>query len=134
MFGLFSSSKTVDKAVDLIDDSVRGVGNWIDEREFTVEERSVAQQKMLEFKLSVLERTSTESSARSISRRILAWSVTYVFLGLLLLATLGFILKASWAAQVLSVAKLLNNAFWTIIGFYFVAHIGNGWIEKMKKE
>jgi hypothetical protein len=134
MFGLFSSAKTVDKAVDLIDSTVRGVGTWIDERDFTAEERSEAQQKMLEFKLTVLERTSTESSARSISRRILAWSVTYVFLGLLLLATLGFILKATWAAQVLSVAKLLNNAFWTIIGFYFVAHIGNGWIEKMKKE
>ncbi len=134
MFGLFSSAKTVDKAVDLIDSTVRGVGTWIDERDFTAEERSEAQQKMLEFKLTVLERTSTESSARSISRRILAWSVTYVFLGLLLLATLGFILKATWAAQVLSVAKLLNNAFWTIIGFYFVAHIGNGWIEKMKKD
>lgn len=134
MFGLFSSSKTVNTAVELIDASVRGVGNWIDERDFTDEERSEAEQKMLEFRLNVLERTSSESSARSISRRILAWSVTYVFLGLLLLATLGFILKATWATQVLSVAKLLNNAFWTIIGFYFVAHIGNGWIEKMKKD
>jgi len=131
---LFSSDKIVNKAVDLVDDSVRGVGNWIDEQQYTDEEKAVAYKKLMDFRLRVLEKTADESSVRSISRRILAWSITWFFLGVLSLYILGAVISAAWASKVLAVAKLMHSPFLAVVSFYFVAHLGNGWIERAKKK
>jgi len=130
---LFSSDKTVRKAVNLVDDSVRGVGNWIDELSFTEQEKAQANQKLLDFRLKVLDKTADESSVRSISRRILAWAIVGVFLTLIMLSAIGTILGLSWAKGVFMIAKSIYEAFLAVISFYFVSHIGNSWIEKSKK-
>jgi len=129
---IFASEKIQEKAVDFIDDTVKGVGGWVDDFNFTDEEMSEARQKMLAFRLSVLERTADESSIRSISRRVLAWSVTGVFLLIIVIAVIGFILKLSWAVNVLEVAKLIYSSFLAIISFYFVSNIIGSSIDKMK--
>lgn len=131
--GLFTTSRTADKTVDLVGDTVRGVGTWVDELNFTEEEKIKSNIKLLDFRLKALSQTQDESSIRSISRRFLAWSVTFTFLLLLLLSTVGEILGMVWAENVLNISKLLVNPFWTIIAFYFVGHIGNSWIEKNNK-
>jgi len=125
---LFSS-----KAGNLIDDSVRGVGSWIDEQQFTDEEKSVANQKMLNFRMDVLTKTADESTIRSISRRILAWSVTGVFLTLIMLSAAGTILGMSWAEGIFLIAQSIYTSFLAVMSFYFVSQIGNSWIEKAKK-
>jgi len=131
--GLFSSDRTIEKAVNLADDSVRGVGNWIDNMQFTEQEKSQANQRLLDFRLNVLEQTADESSVRSISRRILAWMITGTFLTLILLSALGAILGLAWAESVFKIAQSIYEAFLAVISFYFVSQMGNSWIEKIKK-
>lgn len=130
---IFSSEKTVDKAVNLVDDSIRGIGNWIDGQQFTEQERSEATQKVLDFRLKVLEKTNDESSARSISRRILAWLVCGTFIFLLLLSVVVYPINKDWSTFAFSVAGVLAQGNALVLGFYFVGQIGNSWIEKAKK-
>ncbi len=127
--GIFSS----EKVVDLVDDSVRGVGTWINDMNFTEQEQSKANQQLLSFRLNVLEKTADESTARSISRRILAWAVAGTFLTLILISAIGAILGMAWAQSVFLIAKSIYSSFLAVMSFYFVGNIGNSWIEKSKK-
>jgi len=131
--GLFSSPKIINKAVDLADTGIRETGTWLNDLNFTEQEKSKANQKMLDFRLSVLEKTADESTARSISRRILAWAVTGTFLTLILLSAIGMILGMAWAQGVFLIAKSIYSSFLAVMSFYFVGNIGNSWIDKSKK-
>lgn len=137
LFGLFDDKKNQSKIVDLVDDSVRGVGKWIDNLQLTDQEKLTLTidnaQKIIELRTRVLERTADESTVRSISRRILAWAIAGVFLFLVLLAALAAILEREWINDIVKLIDLMSQPFMIVVGFYFVAHIGNGWIEKFKK-
>ncbi len=130
---LFSGEKTVEKAVNLVDDSVRGVGGWIDEQQFTEQEKAENRQRLMDFRLKVLSKTADESSVRSISRRILAWTIVGVFLMLVVTAAIGTVLGALWVKGVVTLINAMSSSYLAVTSFYFVSHIGNSWIEKAKK-
>lgn len=56
----------------LVHDSVRGIGTWIDERDFTEEERQKANMEILVKYGQFLDNTVNENSDRSRTRRALA--------------------------------------------------------------
>jgi len=127
---IFASEKIQTKAVDFVEDVTKGVGTWIDELNFTIEEKSKSDMELLAFRLDVLRKTANESSARAISRRYLAWAVVLVFLFLVLLVVFGYIVGASWAVSVLNVLKLIYTSFLAIISFYFVTNL----VDKVKNK
>ena len=126
---VFASEKIQNRAVDFVDSTVKGVGNWIDELGFTPEEKSKSNMELLAFRLDVLKKTADESSARAISRRFLAWTVTIFFLLVIGTAGIGFILSKEWAIEVLGIAKLVYSSFLAIISFYFISNL----VDKVKK-
>jgi len=73
---IFGGTKTAEEATKLVADSVRGVGNWIDEQQLTEQERLEYAAKAQETYLRLVELINQENSVRSVTRRILAWGIT----------------------------------------------------------
>jgi len=119
IFGGFSKSE---KTIDLIGDSIRGIGNWIDEKDFTPEEKSKALAKSVDSHLKLVEATNNENSTRSITRRWLA----FIIVGwTLLMTTVGIIfalINDVTRANIIfdSVAGMGSNILLiSVVGFYF---------------
>ena len=68
----------------------KGVGNWIDEQQFTPQEQSAANAQNLQLVLKAVELTRDENSTRSVTRRVLAWAI------------MGSFLAAFWLAVILT--------------------------------
>lgn len=111
---LFGGGKTTDKIVD-------GVLNGVDALVYTDEEKAVANQKILDFKLEWMKATQ----GQNIARRLIAVGVTalWVLCGLIILASqaLGF---SEFAKFVLTYLRdVVANPFMIVLTFYFAAHI-----------
>jgi len=113
---LTGGSKTAEKVVD-------GVSSGLDAMFFTDEEKSVASQKILDWKLAYAKATA----GMSISRRIIVCAVVtlWAFLVLLLIA-IGLILGGKHANVeflFLVMKDIVAIPFSIIITFYFLAHV-----------
>lgn len=119
---LFGGSKTADKTLGIVDKSLSGIGNWIDGKDFTNQEKAEMHAKAVDAHLELVKATTNENSVRSVTRRYLAWGIT------------GFILFWSSVAIALAIAGKyeavkaiidiaahfqLGMAFLAVIGFYF---------------
>ena len=117
----FSASETVDKTVD-------AVINTGDAIFFTDEEKSIASQKILDWKLKMYAATANASPAR----RFIAVVVSLLWA---LLIVVG-VIAASWgqedfAKYVFDILKEnVKEPFMLILGFYFLQHVIKGWKNK----
>ena len=118
MFGwLTGNSKIAEKAAD-------GVYNGIDNLFFTEEEKSVASQKVLDFKIKYAEVTQSQS----VARRIIAFGVTFMWC---LVGIVALMAKA-WGSDsfaeyaILFLKDVVMQPFMIIVGFYFLAHVVKG--------
>lgn len=112
--GIFGSSDSVNKGLDMI-------SSGIDMAVFTGEEKSIANQKILDWKLKWISATGAQSVARRvISYVIVALWAAMVVLGVFL-SLIDLPEKSSFVFKVLS--DIINYPFMLIIGFYFAAHI-----------
>lgn len=116
--GLFSfltgTSSSASKAVD----AIISTGDAL---VFTEEEKSVAGQKLLDWKLQWLQLTNPQNKAR----RVIAYGVValWIFLILLGVAAHGF-KNTEFASYVFKVlTDIVAIPFSIIIGFYYAAHI-----------
>lgn len=119
---VFGGSKNSSKTLDIIDTSIKGIGNWIDEKDFTPEEKSKALAKAVDSHLELVKATNNENSTRSVTRRYIA----VIIIGwVLLLSTLSICLyiagRESDAKIVIDVISMVggNVLVITIVGFYF---------------
>ena len=53
----------------------RGVGNFIDEQDYTAEEKAVAHAQNTANIIKAVEATREENSTRSVTRRVMAWAI-----------------------------------------------------------
>ncbi len=119
---LFGGANTAEKAVDLIGDSVRGIGNWIDEKEYTQEEKAIAAQKAVDAHLELVKATANENSVRSVNRRWLAWGICGFVLMWGSVAMLFVVFgRAEVSTEIINVMKSLwmGEAFIAVITFFF---------------
>lgn len=77
---LFGGSEAGSKSTSNIMKVAEGVGTWIDERDFTEEEKSKANAANLAVILEAVKLTQNENSVRSITRRVLAWAIMGTYL------------------------------------------------------
>ncbi len=118
--GMFSwltgSSKTAEKVVD-------GISSGMDMMFFTKEEKSQANQKILDWKLEYARATA----AMSISRRVITCSVTALWVILVILLVLFGLgagpdsVAVKWLFRVMT--EVVMQPFSIIVGFYFLAHV-----------
>jgi len=111
---LFGNAKSVEKAVD----AVISTGDALF---FTEEEKSVASQKILDWKIEYARVTQ----GQSISRRIIAAGVTAMWM----LTGVVALVAAAWglddyAEYVMKfLVDVVMQPFSIIVGFYFLAHL-----------
>lgn len=123
---LLGGTETAKKTVDTISDSVKGIGGWIDEQQFTEEEQAKAKADLLKQHTEFLRLAYDQNSIRAITRRGLAWAIGGVFL-------LGFIVGVVLAIreqfQTIQVIIELVRVFWlgeimlAVTAFYFGSQI-----------
>ena len=112
--GWLGSSEVVEKGLDMID---RGVDMAI----YTGEEKAIAGQKLLEWKLSWVKATG----AQSVARRVIAFAVVGVWVYLVLLGVhlhiFGLTNEATFIFKIL--VDIVTNPFLMVMGFFYAAHL-----------
>lgn len=122
---LFSSGEIVKRGAALVDDSVRGIGRWIDEQQLTDEERLQYRQKQMELYAQFMAKALDESGPRTLTRRILAFAVMGVYLVMVAAGALAYFLDpkfADWLLEWLDASQFWLIAF-SVASFYFGAHL-----------
>lgn len=128
---LFGGTKTADTVVNTVADSVRGIGNFIDEQQYTDEEKAVQHSKLVDAHLEFLRVAYDQNSIRSITRRYLAWSICFTILGFATVAVvLGVMGKEQEVQLIIEVSKAfwLGEAFLAVVAFYF----GSAFLQRGK--
>lgn len=119
---LLGGGNTVDKVVDGAGSALKGIGNWIDEKDFTPEEKSIALGKAVDQHLALVKVTNEENSVRSVTRRYLAWLICGVVMFWASVAMVFAILeKKEVVVRMVEVSEAfyLGIAFVSVVAFYF---------------
>lgn len=118
---LFGSQETTQRAVALVDDSVRGIGKWIDEQKFTEQEKAEQYLKATESYIEMLKVVQQESTVRSFTRRVLAWAIMGTFLLLNITAAALYRIDVEYAKFIFDLATktLLGELTIGVAVFYF---------------
>lgn len=123
---LLGGSKTAEKAVDLADASVRGIGNWIDEQQYTEEEKAKAKAETAKQYHEFVKMAYDQNSIRSLTRRGLAWAFAGAFL-FSFLTSVGLAIAGQHktADVIIGLIKVywLGEIMIAIIAFYFGNHL-----------
>lgn len=111
---LTGGSKAVDKGLDM-------VSKGLDMAVFTGEEKSIASQKILDWKLQWIKATGPQS----VSRRVIAFMVVGLWVYLVLLGVHLYLLdmttKSEFVFKVLK--EIVNSPFLMVMGFFYLAHV-----------
>lgn len=112
--GIFGKGDNISKGLDMVD-------KGLDALVFTDEEKSVANQTILDWKLKWISATG----AQSVARRVIAYVIVALWALMVVLAVSLTLLempeKGKFLFEVLR--DIIHWPFITIIGFYFAAHI-----------
>lgn len=113
------------KNAELVRDSVRGVGTWIDERDFTAEEKSKANLDMAVKYTQYVDQTLQENTERSKTRRSLALMIIRMEVFLLLLSAAVFKVAPDWSEYLYRIAVESPLGLLTLgVGaFFFGTHL-----------
>lgn len=115
LLSLFTSgSKAVDKGMSMLD-------KGLDAMVFTDEEKSVTNQKVLDWKLKWIEATGPQSKARRFITYIIVSVWTYLVMLGIHLRLFGYKEQADYVFKMLN--DVVHWPFITIIAFYFAAHV-----------
>lgn len=123
---LFGGSKAADSVVETVTSSVKGVGNWIDEQQFTEEEQAVHKAKIVDKHLEFIQIAYDQNSIRSVTRRAMAWGIVFNILVLANVCVYFAIVGNTQAVDsIVATVKTfwLGEAFLAIIAFYFGSHM-----------
>jgi len=120
--GLFGGGETANKAMDIADKSLSGIGNWIDNKDYTQQEKAIDLNKAVDSHLKLIAAIADENSTRSITRRWLAFGIVgYV----LLWGSVAMIFAIRGETQIVNdmlavMAGLsIGMAFLAVVGLYF---------------
>jgi hypothetical protein len=124
IFDIFSSSsKAVDTAANVIDKATTGLISGIDKLKFTEEEQSDASQKIFQQKLEFQKALMQEALPSAVSRRVLAWAITGVYLSLCLFSAIIWRFNLEWAKFIIEqILARIEFAFGAVISTYFIYH------------
>lgn len=118
---LFSRDQIVTKTIDLIGTTARGIGQWIDEQQFTEQERAELRKEIMDRYMQFIEKAYDESGARTITRRILAVMIVSGFTATFLLGMVTYPLSPEFSKFLLDwiEATQFDWITITVIAFYF---------------
>lgn len=114
-----------DKSIDLVGDTVRGVGTWIDERKFTDEEKAKVNMELAIKYASFVDTTMQENTQRSKTRRSLALWIIRLEAFFLIMSAALFNFNQPWSEYWYKIAV---DSPWGILtlgvgAFFFGVHM-----------
>lgn len=118
MFDWFKSGP--DAASKVLDAGIKGLDALV----FTDEERAELNRKLGENWVELQKALASESTVRSVTRRIIAFSVIFPFVGLILLAVAVYKLDPEFSRFIITIAE--SKFGWLVVGvggFYFGPHM-----------
>lgn len=138
--GIFTGIKTLftstSKGLDIAETGVNSIIAGIDKMKFTQEEKFDAWKDVAKVHLDILKETASESTERSITRRILAIILIGDYVLLMTYAAIIYKWFPSWATYIVELANNTNLgklAFW--FGIFYVGYYGvSNIIDHTKKK
>lgn len=106
--------KTAEKVVD-------GVSSGLDAMFFTDEEKSQANQKILDWKLKYFEATKSSNVTRRVIALMIVGLWVVLVVGMVISHGFGAVAYAEYLFKTLT--DIVMQPFSIIIGFYFLAHV-----------
>ena len=108
------------KAVSMVSDTVKSGMSMLDNAFYTKQEQAADAGKIMSTGLAIQTAIAQENSIRSITRRLLAWSVMGLFLLLILMACIVWKFDPAWATYIKDIiveTRLMYLAM--IVGFFY---------------
>jgi len=130
--GLFSFLSGSKKAVDTMSTVAEGAVAGLDKLFFTKEEKHDAMIATGQLIMKRVELAVSESSIRSITRRVIAIMFCSAFLLLLLMSAFVYPWFVGWSKRLFECSMVLKNPIIAIIIFYFGSY-GVGYLLDKKK-
>lgn len=128
---IFSTPKTIDKAVEIGAKITDGIISGIDKIWYTDEERAENRQKANETLLSFWKIIANENTEQSKARRMLAVMTFKVYFALILIGTTVYKFDAEYAKFIFEVIGSLTGLVLMVAGVYFGPHqIAKIWKKK----
>ena len=99
---------------------IKGVGSWIDEQQYTDQEKAESAAARAESYAKFMQQTIDENSERSRTRRSLALLILRWWISLLTLSAILYKVDQSWSAYIFKIATYQDVAFLVLgIGAFF---------------
>ncbi|MGW8181214.1 MAG: hypothetical protein ACWGQW_20990 [bacterium] len=133
--GIFSAISTGAKLLlgagtssgaDNVMEVARGVGSWIDEQQFTDQEKSETMLKIADKVAGFVEATANENSARSITRRAIALWIIRAEILLMGLSGVAYPFNKEWSEYLFKLGAFDAPVGWLALGacvFFFGVHM-----------
>jgi hypothetical protein len=118
MFGWFNAGP--DAAGKVLDAGIKGLDAMV----FTDEERAELNRKLGENWVELQKVLGSESTTRSVTRRVIAFAVIFPFVGLILAAVVAYKFDPAFSQFIIDVAD--GKFGWLVVGvggFYFGPHM-----------
>jgi len=118
-----SSAKAAETASSVINKSTDGIISGIDKMVFTEEEKTDVRQKWFETTVDFQKALMQEALPSAVSRRVLAWMISGVYLAHITFASIIWRFNEKWAEFVINnVIERVEFAFGAVISTYFIYH------------
>jgi len=122
---LFGGSDNESKGVDKVMGVAKGIGGFIDEQNFTEEERVRMQADHMQLVFKAVELTRDENSVRSVTRRVMAWAIMGTLLGSFWIALLEYLIFSTPADGIIKLVDqfMIGELSLAVGSFYFMASL-----------
>ena len=103
----------------------RGIGSFIDEQDYTKEEKAVAHAQNTAAILKAVAATRDENSTRSVTRRVMAWAIMGIFLTTFVIALMRYLVLGLPAADIIKIVDqfMLGELALAVGSFYFMVSL-----------
>lgn len=138
---ILSAPESVNKTLDIVEKGTDGIIAGFDKAFYTDEEKAESLQARIDsfrdltkLHIELMEKTGSESTVRSITRRKLALDIVRTFLFLLITSAVIYKVDPGWALHMKDTAILLNSLVLGVGFFFFGGYVGKQLIEKAKNK
>ena len=129
----FTGAKTAEKALDTVDNLTNKIAGGLDQLFFTDQERAQISVETMKLHLALIQTTQTESSIRSVTRRMVAWGIMGTFMVLIIFSAFVWRWNQEWAKWILAIIGQFYELV-LMVGFFYFGYYAVSSIVKKAKE
>jgi hypothetical protein len=131
---LWAGPKVIEDRSKDISNLIDYTASGLDKLFFTDQEKAQVSLETMAMHLKLIELTMSETSIRSITRRILAWLIMGGFLFLIFFSAIVFKLSPEWAAFAFKCAAQIYELVLMVGFFYFGYYAVSSVVKKVKEK